>query len=107
LALREVDDNNLPLYSMLMDNIIAGAVTVANIDPQADNTLHITYAKNLLNKCIQQLQDGFDSLGQVYSRPSSNRATSTGNRHHCRCPRCQPAKLPTFGASATAEQATE
>jgi hypothetical protein len=53
LATREVDDNNLLLYTMPMDNIIASAAALANIDPAADNTMEIAYAKNLLNKCIQ------------------------------------------------------
>jgi hypothetical protein len=37
-----------------MDNIIASVVALANVNPTADNTLEIAYAKNLLNKCIQQ-----------------------------------------------------
>jgi hypothetical protein len=53
LATREFDDNNLLLYSTLMDNIIAGASALANIDLAVNNTLEITYTKNLLNKCIQ------------------------------------------------------
>jgi hypothetical protein len=61
--MREVNNNNLPLYSMLMDNVIAGAAALANFEPQGDDTLHIAYAKNLLDKCIQQQRDGCDSLG--------------------------------------------
>jgi hypothetical protein len=53
LATREVDDNNLLLYTMPMDNIIASAAALTNVDPAADNTMEIAYAKNLLNKCIQ------------------------------------------------------
>jgi hypothetical protein len=53
LATREVDDNNLLVYTTLMDNIVASVVALANVDPAADNTLEIAYAKNLLNKCIQ------------------------------------------------------
>jgi hypothetical protein len=52
--MREVDENNFPLYTTPMDNIIASAVALANIDPTSNNTLEIAYAKNLLNKCIQQ-----------------------------------------------------
>jgi hypothetical protein len=44
-----------------MDNIIASAAVLANVDLAADNTLEIAYAKNLLNKCIQQQHDGCDS----------------------------------------------
>jgi hypothetical protein len=80
LATREVNDNNLLLYSTLMDNIIASASALANIDQAVNNTLEITYTKNLLNKCIQQQRDGCDSHGRVYYRSSSNRAASTGNR---------------------------
>jgi hypothetical protein len=80
LATREVNDNNLLLYSTLMENIIAGSSALANIDLAVNNTLEIMYTKNLLNKCIQQQQDGCDSHGWVYSRSSSNRAASTGNR---------------------------
>jgi hypothetical protein len=42
----------MPLYTTPMDNIITIAVALANVDPAADNTLEIAYAKNLLNKCI-------------------------------------------------------
>jgi hypothetical protein len=79
LATREVDENNMTLYTMPMDNIIASAAGLGNIDPTADNTFEITYAKNLLNKCIQQQRDGYDSHGRVYSRSSGSRAASTGN----------------------------
>jgi hypothetical protein len=78
--MREVDENNLPLYTMPMDNITASAAALANIDPTADNTLEIAYAKNLLNKYIQQQRDDCDSHGWVYSRSSGSRAASTGNR---------------------------
>jgi hypothetical protein len=54
LASREVDENNMPLYTTPMDNIIASAAALANIDPTADNTLEIGYTNNLLSKCIQQ-----------------------------------------------------
>jgi hypothetical protein len=70
---------NPPLYTTPMDNIIASAAALANVDPAADNTLEITYANNFINKCIQQ-QDGFDSHGRVYSRSSGSRAAPTGNQ---------------------------
>jgi hypothetical protein len=79
LATREVDENNFLLYTMPMDNNIASAAALANIDPMADNTLEIAYAKNLINKCIQQQRDGCNSHGRVYSRSSSSRVASTGN----------------------------
>jgi hypothetical protein len=79
LARREVDENNMPLYTTPMDNILASVVALANIDPTADNTLEIGYAKNLLSKCIQQLRDVWDSHGRVYSHSSVSRAASTGN----------------------------
>jgi hypothetical protein len=78
--MREVNENNLPLYTMPMDNITTSAAALANIDPTADNTLEIAYAKNLLNKYIQQQRDSCDSHGRVYSRSSGSRAASTGNR---------------------------
>jgi hypothetical protein len=69
----------MPLYSMLMDNIIASVAALANIDPTTDNTLEIAYAKNLLNKCIQHQRDSCDSHGWVYSRSLGSRAASTSN----------------------------
>jgi hypothetical protein len=66
--MREVDENNLFLYSTPMENIIASAAALSNIDPAADNTLEIPCAKNLLNECILQQREGCDSHGRVYSR---------------------------------------
>jgi hypothetical protein len=80
LATREVDENNLPLYTTLTDNIIASAAALANVDPAAGNTLEITYANNLINKCIQQQQEGFNSHGRVYTRSFGSRVASTGNQ---------------------------
>jgi hypothetical protein len=80
LATREVTENNMLQETTPMDNIIASAAALTSIDPTADNTLGIAYAKNLLNKCIQQQGDSCDSHGRVYSRSSGSRAASTGNR---------------------------
>jgi hypothetical protein len=81
MASREDNDNDIPLFSRPMDNVFPSAGALADIVQQVENALQIKYTQNLLNKCLQQQQEGCNSQGRVYSHSPGSRAASMGNQH--------------------------
>ena len=89
---RELDANGLPLWSTPMDNVIAGAASLATVPAQGEHALQISYAQNCLAKVLQQQAEGRDSEGRCYTRSTNSRAASSGNRlaNRQNCPPPQP-----------------
>jgi hypothetical protein len=59
---REVDPiTNLPLFSTIMDNVIAIQATVTDLNPAAEGAQQINYIKALVTKAVEQQQAHCDS----------------------------------------------
>ena len=96
ISLQERDANGLPLYSTLMDNIIAGRAAVANLNVTAEGMLQMQYAKALLTKAVEKQVAGADSRRRMYSPSSGSRAASSSRpsmANTLNCPPPEPLQL--------------
>jgi hypothetical protein len=78
-----------------MDNVIAGAAALANVQAEGPHALQISYAQSCLAKVLAQQAAGVDSEGRCYTRSTNSRAASSGNQvaNRQNCPPPQQAQV--------------